>query len=422
MIRTAAIAIAIALLVSSASAADEAKVKAKSKSTGIRKPVAEKLLAAYELLQNDKYDESLAVVDALAERRRLKPPEIAQIHRFRGYIFVNKGLSERAAEEFEKSLAQKALDPDAEQVMIYSLAQIYTQLGKYDQALALMNTWFQAEQNPRPDAYYLKAMILVQQEKFADAVEPAKRAVEQSPEPRESWVALTVVIYSQLKDYPNVAEALERLIAISPGKQQYWVQLAAVQKHLEREAKALATMQLAYEAKLLREDKEVRQLARLLFLRQQPFECAQVIEMGIDSGAVKPDAESYRLMSNCYIAARDNEKALGPLAKAGELATDGDMYMLLGQMYLQRERFAPAIEALEKALAKSKPEQRGSVQLLIGVAQLGSDRFDDAERAFRVASGDEKVRRAAESYLSFLKAQRLRHEQQQQAQTRSSRG
>ena len=98
------------------------------------------------------------------------------------------------------------------------------------------------------------------------------------------------------------------------------------------------------------------------------------------------------------------------------------MYMLLGQMYLQRERFAPAIEALEKALAKSKPDQRGSVQLLIGVAQLGSDRFDDAERAFRVASGDEKVRRAAESYLTFLKAQRLRYEQQQQAQTPSSRG
>ncbi len=411
-----------ALLLSTLLPTAAARAEAKGKSTGISKPVAEKLLAAYELLQNDKYDESLALVDALAERRRLKAPEIAQIHRFRGYIFVNKGMSEQAAAEFQKSLAQKALDPEAEQVMTYSLAQIYTQLGKYDQALALINTYFQAEQSPKADAFYLKAMILVQQEKFADAVEPAKAAVARSAEPRESWVALLVVIYSQLKDYPNVAATLEQLIAISPGKPQYWVQLAAVQKHLEREAKALATMQLAHEAKLLREDKEVRQLARLLFLRQQPWECAQVIEMGIASDVVKPDADSYKLMSNCYIAARDNDKALEPLAKAGELAVDGDMYMLLGQMYLQRERFAPAIEALEKALAKSKPDQRGSVQLLIGVAQLGSDRFDDAERAFRVASGDEKVRRAAESYLSFLKAQRLRHEQQQQAQAPSSRG
>jgi hypothetical protein len=46
------------------------------------------------------------------------------------------------------------------------------------------------------------------------------------------------------------------------------------------------------------------------------------------------------------------------------------------------------------------------------VAQLGSQRFDLAERAFRAAQGDEKVRRAAESYLKFVQEQRLRQEQQ----------
>ena len=408
-------------LICSLLATSPAIAGAERKSVGISKPVAEKLLAAYELLQNDEYDRSLAIVDELAKRRRLSAPEVAQVHRFRGYIYVNKGMSERAAAEFEKSLAQQALDASAEQVMIYSLAQIYTQLGRYDRALALIDTWFQAEQDPKPDAWYLKAMILVQQEKFALAVEPAERAIEKSPEPRESWLALLVVIYSQLKDYPKVATALERLIAVAPGKPQYWVQLAAVQKHLDREPRALATMQLAYGAELLDDDKELRQLARLLFLRQQPHECAQVIEMGIESEVVKPDAEAYRLMSNCYIAARDAEKALEPLAKEGELASGGEMYMLLGQMYLQRERFAPAIDALGKALAKSKPEQRGPVQLLIGVAQLGSERFEEAERSFRVASADEKVRRAAESYLKFLAEQRIRHEQQQ-AQRPSSRG
>lgn len=338
MTRWIALVLGLVLLSTSAGAADEKK----SKSTGISKAVAEKLMTAYELMQADNFDASLAIVDDLAERRKLRPPELAQIHRFRGYIFVNKGMTEQAAAEFEKSLAQKALDPTAEQVMMYSLAQIYTQLGKYGPALALINTWFESEENPKPDAYYLKAMILVQQEDFKAAVEPARKAVELSEQPRESWLQLLVVVYSQLRDYPNVAEALERLIAVSPAKQQYWVQLAAVQKHLEREAKALATMQLAYGADLLKEDKEVRQLARLLFLRQQPYECAEVIANAIDAGTVKADAESYRLMSNCYIAARENDRALEPLAKAGELAPDGDMYMLLGQMYLQRERFGRA--------------------------------------------------------------------------------
>jgi len=88
-------------------------------------------------------------------------------------------------------------------------------------------------------------------------------------------------------------------------------------------------------------------------------------------------------------------------------------------MHLQRERFEPALDALQKALAKSKPERRGSAQLLIGVAQLGSEHFDAAERAFRAARSDEKVRRAAESYLKFLDEQRARRVGQEVLQTAS---
>jgi tetratricopeptide (TPR) repeat protein len=236
-----------------------------------------------------------------------------------------------------------------------------------------------------------------------------------TPTPRESWLQLLSAIYSELKDYPSLAATLERLVVLAPAKKQYWVQLAAVLNFLERDDRALATLRVADEADLLSEDRELRQLARLFFLREQPYQCAKVIEEGLAAGTVKPDAEAYRLVSNCYIAARESELALEPLAKAGELAPDGEMYMLLGQMHLQRERFQPALEVLHKALAKSKPEQRGSVNLLIGVAELGAERFDAAERAFHAAQADAKVRRAAESYLKYVKEQRARREHQQAA-------
>jgi tetratricopeptide (TPR) repeat protein len=213
-----------------------------------------------------------------------------------------------------------------------------------------------------------------------------------------------------------VANTLERLISMSPQKKQYWTQLAAVQNYLEREARALATLQLANQAGLLSDDREYRQLARLLFLREMPYQCARLVEGGLTGGKVKQDAESYRLMSNCFLAAREHDLALDPLARAGELAPDGEMFMLLGQLHLQRDRFEPALEALQKALAKSKPDQRGQVQLLIGVAQLGTERFDDAERAFRAATGDKKVQNAAESYLKFLEEQRLRKQQEEMLQ------
>lgn len=373
---------------------------------GLGQVVAERLLEAYALLEEEKYDEALAVVDALAKRRRLKDPERAQIHRFRAYIHVSLEQNKRAIAEFEKSLALHAMEPAAEQVMIYSMAQIYTGEGNFDRALALIDQWFAAEENPRADAWFLKAMILVQQEKFADAAVPVTRAVELSPKPKESWLTLYGVVFSQLKEFAKVEVALERLVELAPGKSQYWLQLAAVQHHLGKEDEALATMQLARQAGLVQSDKEIRQLASLLFLRQQPFECAKVMDESMAAGRVAADAEAYRLLANCLVAARESEKALAPLAKGGELAADGDMYVMLGQMHLQREEHASAIEALENALVKARPDQRGSIHLMLGIAKLGDEQLDAAEQSFRRAADDAKVGRAAQSYLKLLESKR----------------
>lgn len=412
--RFAALAALCALLLPGAAFAkdDAEKKKEDEKGTGVSKVVAEKLLKANEMLEEERWDDALAIVDKVAKRGRLKPPDRAQIHRFRGYILVNKGQIEPAAAELRKSLDEKALDANSEQLTTYSLAQLYTQLGKYDEAASLIDAWFAAAENPKADAYYLKAMIFVQQEKFEQALAPARTAVDMTPTPRESWVQLLAAIYIQLKDYPNVAATLQRLVAMSPGKKSYWVQLAAVLHHIEQADKAVATLKVADQAELLKEDRDQRQLARLLFLRELPYECAKAMEQGVASGTVKPDADAYRLMSNCYLAARETEKAMEPLAKAAELSPDADMYVLMGQLLLQKERYAPALDALQKGLAKAKAEQRGSLHLLVGVAQLGSERFDDAERAFRAAQVDEKVRPAAESYLKYLEAQRALRSQQ----------
>ncbi len=136
MLRPMLLALVLVFTAGAAAVAAEPEkaADAKPKSVGLDRHVAEKLLAANELLAEDKPDGALAIVDALAKRRRLGPPELAQIHRFRGYIQLNKSNLELAAAEFEKSLAQHALDLVAEQSMTYSLAQLYTQLGQYERA------------------------------------------------------------------------------------------------------------------------------------------------------------------------------------------------------------------------------------------------------------------------------------------------
>ncbi|MFN2378121.1 MAG: tetratricopeptide repeat protein [Candidatus Binatia bacterium] len=372
----------------------------------VNSTVAERLLLANNYLEKGRFDDALDTVDELTHLRKLKPVDHAQIHRFRGYILIAKGDTDGGGREFEAALAQNALEESARQGMIYTLAQIHTQAGKFDKARELLDRWFATAVDPKPEAFFLKAMILVQQEDFRGALEPARTAVARSPQPRESWLQLLASVQFQLQDYANLADTLRQLVAAAPGNKRYWVQLATVENSLGKDESALATLGVAHVGGLLNDDREYRQHARLCFVREMPQDCAATLEEGMAAGIVKRDAEAYRLLANCYIAARENERALGPLAKAGELSEDANSFLLLGQLELQKERFASARDALGKAKAKAKPEQKGSIELLIGVAELGSGRFDDAERAFRVAQVDEKTRSAADSYLKHLEQKR----------------
>jgi tetratricopeptide (TPR) repeat protein len=375
-------------------------------SAAVRPEVAERLLMANKYLEDGRADDALSVVDELARIRKLRPVDRAQIHRFRGYILISKGNTEEAGREFESALAENALDDSARQGMMYSLAQLHTQAGRYDRARDLIERWFAEASDPKPEAWFLKAMILVQQEAFAEALAPARTAIEKSPQVRESWLQLLAAIQFQLQDYASLADTLKRLVAVSPGTKRYWVQLATIENSAGKDSEALATLGIAHVAGLLNEDRELRQRARMCFVRDLPEVCARTMEEGLAAGRIEADADAYQLLANCYIAAREIDKAAEPLRKAGELASTSRAFLMLGQLELQKEHFAEAREALGKAKAKSEPGERGSIELLIGIAELGSERYDAAEQAFRAAQADEKTRSAAESYLKHLEQKR----------------
>ena len=82
------------------------------------------------------------------------------------------------------------------------------------------------------------------------------------------------------------------------------------------------------------------------------------------------------------------------------------------------ERFFQALEPLDELGATRHREadvtapalrlRLRQVELLLGIAELGSERFDAAERSFKVAQADAKTRSAAESYLKHLEQKRAR--------------
>lgn len=374
----------------------------------ISKRVSRYLSKSLKLMQANQLAEADALLAKIAGNSRLNPGERAKVMQFQGNISAYKSDLAGATKFLSDALKVGGLDPASEQQVTFQLASLYAQLEKYPQAMETLDLWFETAQEPTPEAFFLRAVILVQMERPADAVVAAEQAVALTPNPRESWLALLSHCYYLNKNFAKMASTLEKLVAQVPTKKSYWLLLSAAYFELDRDAEARAIVQLAYRQGLLDKDREVIALARLLLANGLPYEAASVLEKGMSDAVVPDQAASYELLTNALLQAREEDQALAPLTKGAEISDSAQLDILLGKVQLQRDHFDEAIRALNQALAKAKPDQRGKIYLLVGVAQLGAKRLDDAERAFRSALADAKTRSEADSYLKFVTQERDR--------------
>lgn len=371
-----------------------------------------KLLEAQELLQNDQYVEARAILDGF-NQEKLNPYERAVVNQMIGYSWANEGNYEEAGKSLAKAIEENALPPGQMLNTRYNLAQIYLMLEQYDRAVKEFELWFEATDNPTPTAYYALASAYYQADREDDAVEPAEQAVHLSEEPKESWIQLLVALYLDRKRYQDSLPLIEELVTRFP-KKTYWVQLAAVYFSLERDKESFAVQELAYTQGLLETDRELRRLAQMYLYNDLPYRAALVLEKAIEEGNVKPDQDAWQILGNSWLAAREFGRAVGPLEKAAALADDGELWLRLGQVHVQREEWGEAItsvqNALDKGLDKGGPNTPCHGYLLIGIARYNQKQMAAARAAVSRALGCEKTAEMASRWLTFLDREQQRLE------------
>ena len=213
-----------------------------------------------------------------------------------------------------------------------------------------------------------------------------------SPDLIGPWNALL----ASMKD--QQAPAMQRAVQ---GAHQ---QVVILNNSLEFLLASLATIQLAYNAGLVTEDSELRRLADLLLFNAVPYRGAQVLEAAIEKKAVKIDEKLYEKLANCWIAAGEFDKAIGPLQKSAELSANGDTFVRLGELQVQREEWGAAIVALQKGVEKGQLKDAANAQLMMGVSYYSQKNYKEARPFFERAAQSTKHKQVATSYLQAIKA------------------
>jgi tetratricopeptide (TPR) repeat protein len=164
-------------------------------------------------------------------------------------------------------------------------------------------------------------------------------------------------------------------------------------------------MQLAYNGGIVTDDSDIRRLADLQLFNELPYRCGMLLDDALQKKLVKADFKLYEKHANCWIGARDFDKAISPLNRAAELAPSGDVYVRLGEVQIQRSKWAEAAEALQNGIRKGSLKDGGNANLLLGIAQFNQKKYGPATEAFNRARGYEKHRKMADGYLQLIKVQ-----------------
>ncbi|MDP6977618.1 MAG: hypothetical protein QF570_03320 [Myxococcota bacterium] len=358
------------------------------------------LAAAMEQSEEQSPEVGLALIRRL-NPKRLNPMERAKVFQIEGLLHYGSGNLEKTIESFNKSIAEEILPLDQEVKLRFNVAQLLAGLYKWDDAIAAIYEWFHWTQEEDALAYYLLGIANYQLGNFDLAIVNTIEALEVAKEPKESWLQLLAALWVQRNNYVKAAPVFEDLITLFP-KKNYWVQLGLIYGALEKYDASLSIQQIAYEQGLLTEDKELQRLARSFLYADLPYPAAKVLQKGIDEGAIEADPDALQLLANSWIASREFERSLPPLLRAAEISEDGNLFVRLGQVHLQREEWGDAAKHFEKAIDKGGLEKPGSAHLLLGIAYYNDAQSFRAKSTFVKAARFDSAREQAEQWIDHL--------------------
>ena len=361
-----------------------------------------RLAGAQDSLASQRYDEARAIL-AWLNPKRLNHYEVGRVEQLLAGIDQAEGNLASARQHLVTALRSGGLSDAEASAVRFQIGQLFMAEERWRDGANALEAWFVTAVDPKPAAYYLLAIAYYQLEEFAAAVAPAQKAVDLTDAPQENWLQLLLALRIQREEYELAVPVLTALVEGFPDKKSYWIQLVSVDAALGRYDDAAAVMQLANTAGLLTEDHDVRRLAELLAHVGIPYRGGQLLEAAMrEKTQLHFDEKAQELLGNCWIAAREYERAVPPLQLASELAESGDLYVRLAQVHVQLESWSSAGSALEKAIDKGKLGNPANAELLLGIAYYSEKQLTRARPWFERASESEPYRAQAEGWLKQI--------------------
>jgi len=374
---------------------------ARSRQPDVDPKTGPKMNKAVELLNAEKYAEAREILESLLGKM-LSPYERARLENILASVAQAQGKYGEARAHLQKAIDSGGLNDEEVLQNRYQFAQMFMAEEKWKEGAAAINAWIAAGAKPNASAYYLLAIAYYQTKSYDLAIPQIQKAIEMSEKPPETWYALLVSLRFERSEFMAAIPTLKKLVEIAPTKKLYWMHLSNIYAQAEKYQEAMVPLQLAYYMGLLTEESEYRRLVDLTLQNGIPLRAAQLLTQLINDKKISGDVKDWEKLGNSWVSARDFDAAIAPLTRAASMASDGNLYVRLGEIHIQTEEWAKAVDAFNRAFEKGNLKNRGDTDLLLGICLSNLNKLKDARLAFQRALADEKSKKQAEGWLRYL--------------------
>ena len=383
-----------------------------SQADSITTKTYKKLVEIQELMAAEDIGLAISELEVLATEVEANSLDLALTLQTLGYAKMSDEKFDEAIDYLRRSLALDKLPENVKYNVGYMIAQLYAAQSQYDEALDFAAEWFMSLEAPNANQLIFMANIFAQNNRYAEAIQYAERAIALSPKPRESWYQLITASYFQMEDFAGAAKTLSTMVTIWSDKAGYWEQLASVYLSQDSEARALGVLKLAWLSGVLEKESSIRTLVQLTAARGIPERAARLINAAFEQALLEENAQHLNLLASALTNAKEYESAVKVLGRLAEVEGKGDPLVRAANLNLERGLWSQAQGNLEKAL-EIGVEKAGNAYLLLGIVLTEQKKFGENVKALQKAQTFKNTSKQAARWIRYARDIRKQYEWQQ---------
>jgi tetratricopeptide (TPR) repeat protein len=380
----------------------------------VSKEVYERITKAQEQVDEENYTAALKTLNSLYNPDKLTEYEQANVLNYLGFVYYNMENMPQAIAIYKKLLAIPSLEPQMAKQTTFTMAQLLTVEERYREALNTIDKWFVLETNPAPQPYILKAQVHYHLEEYRAMVQPIETAMEvarnRNLPVKEDWWGLLNFAYFMQENYTKVRDIQKILLETWP-KKRYWLSLAGAFTELGQDEKLIYAYDAAFTQNMLEKGTEFVTMAQLYLQAEVPYKAAKLLQEKIDSGVVVKNEKNYRLLSQSWMLAMEDAKAIPALQSAAALAKNGEVDARLANSYLNVGEYGECVTSANTAIRKGGLKSPDNIKISLGMCLYNLHRYNESKAAFREAAKTPRSQRTSGQWIRVIDAEIERNRQ-----------